>query len=279
MDKNTSKLEKIKSKYIFKKVFTFLCKFKKFELIINNKLLQNKLEVNIEDYKKESGRIVKIEKEKGILMEYISGTNILLYEGEFLNGKKNGKGKEYYINGKLKFEGEYLKGKKVEGIGYDIEGNKTLILQNDCKGKEYYNKGKIKFDGEYFNGKRWKGIGYDYQGNKIFEMKYGKGKCKDFYFNGNLFFEGEYFNGKKNGKGKEFSKDNKLIFEGEYLNDLKIKGNGFDNEGYKFLIIDKDGQGIEYYDNGIIQFKGKYLDGKRWAGKGKEYDSLGQLAN
>ena len=34
------------------------------------------------------------------------------FEGEYLNGERNGKGIEYYENGKLKFEGEYLNGKK-----------------------------------------------------------------------------------------------------------------------------------------------------------------------
>ena len=37
---------------------------------------------------------------------------ILIFEGEILNGKINGKGKEYGFNGKIKFEGEYLEGKK-----------------------------------------------------------------------------------------------------------------------------------------------------------------------
>ena len=39
----------------------------------------------------------------------------LLFEGEYLNGQRNGEGKEYnFINGKLEFEGEYLNGKKME---------------------------------------------------------------------------------------------------------------------------------------------------------------------
>ena len=37
---------------------------------------------------------------------------ILIFEGEYLNGKRNGKGKEYNDNGQLIFEGEYLDGKK-----------------------------------------------------------------------------------------------------------------------------------------------------------------------
>ena len=39
----------------------------------------------------------------------------LIYIGGFSNGKRNGKGKEYnYDDGKLIFEGEYLNGKKME---------------------------------------------------------------------------------------------------------------------------------------------------------------------
>ena len=41
----------------------------------------------------------------------------LLYEGEYLNGEWNGKGKEYGFDGKIKFEGEYLKGKRWSGKG------------------------------------------------------------------------------------------------------------------------------------------------------------------
>ena len=37
---------------------------------------------------------------------------ILLFEGEYLNGEINGKGKEY-VDGELVFEGEYLNGKRI----------------------------------------------------------------------------------------------------------------------------------------------------------------------
>ena len=36
----------------------------------------------------------------------------LIYDGEYLNGQKNGQGKEY-DNGKLIYEGEYLMEKKM----------------------------------------------------------------------------------------------------------------------------------------------------------------------
>ena len=45
------------------------------------------------------------------------------FEGEYLNGERNGKGKEYYEGGALKFEGEYLNGKIWNGKGYNIKGD------------------------------------------------------------------------------------------------------------------------------------------------------------
>ena len=38
----------------------------------------------------------------------------LIFKGEYLNGRRNGKGKEYHNNGRLIFEGEYLNGKRLE---------------------------------------------------------------------------------------------------------------------------------------------------------------------
>ena len=40
------------------------------------------------------------------------------FEGEYLNGKKNWKGKEYYAKGNLKFDGEYLYNYNIKGKLY-----------------------------------------------------------------------------------------------------------------------------------------------------------------
>ena len=40
----------------------------------------------------------------------------MVFEGEYINGERKGKGKEYDYNGNLKFEGEYLN-KKRNGKG------------------------------------------------------------------------------------------------------------------------------------------------------------------
>ena len=59
----------------------------------------------------------------------------LKFEGEYLNGKRNGKGKEYYENGKLKFKGEYLNGKRWNGKGYNKKGDKEFEIKD---GKDEY---------------------------------------------------------------------------------------------------------------------------------------------
>ena len=48
------------------------------------------------------------------------------FEGEYLNGKSYGEGKEYYI-GTLIFEGEYLNGKR-NGKGKQYSDNGILIF-------------------------------------------------------------------------------------------------------------------------------------------------------
>ena len=76
---------------------------------------------------------------KGKIKIY-SDNGELIFEGEYLNGEKNGNGKEYdYNSGKLRFEGKYLNGEK------------------NGKGKEYYTNDKLKFEGELFKRrKKWK---------------------------------------------------------------------------------------------------------------------------
>ena len=147
---------------------------------------------------------------------------ILEFEGEYLNGERNGKGKEYnYYTGILEFEGEYLNGQRNgKGKEYDLDSN--LLFEGEylysfkIRGKEYIN-GILEYKGEYKYGNKWNGKGYDEYGNIIYELINGNGKIKE-YFDNKLIFEGEYLNGKRNGKGKEYDIYGTLIFEGEYLN-------------------------------------------------------------
>ena len=76
----------------------------------------------------ENGNIIyKLDNGKGTIKEY-NNLNILIYEGEYLNGKRNGKGKEYNKNSELIFEGEFLNGKKWNG-----KGEEYLEIMNESE--------------------------------------------------------------------------------------------------------------------------------------------------
>ena len=102
----------IKSLYIIKKIFSFLKKKHKLNMIIYNKELQNIFLVDIDDYKVISSKY-KIGGKNGKGREYIINTNKLIFEGEYLDRKKNGKGKEYDYNGKIQFEGNFENGERI----------------------------------------------------------------------------------------------------------------------------------------------------------------------
>ena len=82
----------IKSKYNVIKIFSFLDLKTKLHIVNYNKSFQRLFGLNIEHYKKVSEKY-KIYGINGFGKEYLK--NILFFEGEYLNGKKNGKGKEY----------------------------------------------------------------------------------------------------------------------------------------------------------------------------------------
>ena len=101
---------------------------------------------NGKGYDYNGNEIYEIKEGKGYVKEFYSDGS-LLFEGEYLNGEKTGKGIEY-LHGKLFFKGEYLNWKR------------------SGKGKEYFDNGLIKFEGEYKYDSIWNGKGYDYNGEK-----------------------------------------------------------------------------------------------------------------
>ena len=185
-------LEDIKSQYILRIIIFRLREKRKLKLVKYNKNLQIKLDIKLLNYKIFSGKSITFydnNKKGNIYDEY---KNKLLFEGDVLNGQKNGKGKEYYDNGKIIYEGEFLNGYR------------------NCKGKEYYKNGKLKIEGEYLNGKMHNGK-IHYLKNNIIELKNGEGiikECNDYC--SNIIYDGEYLNGVRHGKGKEYVDNGKL---------------------------------------------------------------------
>ena len=124
---------------------------------------------------------------KGIKYSYKTDN---YYEGDFINGLKEGNGIE--INNGNKYEGSFENDKKCGygkltfGSGDIYEGN-FLNNKFDGEGHYYYKKNGNEYIGEYSNG--------------VFN---GEGKYK---WNENEYYKGQYKNGIKEGKG-EIRKEN-----------------------------------------------------------------------
>ena len=69
---------------------------------------------------------------------------VVRYEGEYFNGERQGKGKEFSKEGRLIYVGEYFKGER------------------HGKGKEFSNEGRLIYEEEYAYGK-WDGKGKQYE--------------------------------------------------------------------------------------------------------------------
>ena len=168
---------------------------------------------NGKGYDAKNNLIYEIKDGKGLIKEYDSD-NILLFEGEYVNGAKKGNAKKYDKDGKLRFDGEMFYGNKWNGKIYSPNKNIVCELEKEKgfikKFKWYYEK---VFGGEYINRK--------------FN---GEGKI---YYKGNKIYEGEFLNGKKNGKGTVYF-DNKLRFDGEYLYGYKIRGKEYINDKLEY---------------------------------------------
>ena len=117
---------KIRSSFILKKIFLYISNKKKFNTIVYNKELQKKLGLNLYDFIRFSDG--KFKKGKNTICLYNIDES-LIYEGDYLNNKKNGYGKEYNEKGKLIYEGDYINDKKWTGTEkiYD-EMNSELIF-------------------------------------------------------------------------------------------------------------------------------------------------------
>ena len=92
-------LKNIKSLYFIKFIFVYVDEKQKLKIVKSNKRLQKNIGISIINYKFFTGKYIIYESNR-IGKEYYGYDNILIFEGEYLNGKRNGKGKEYHYDGK-----------------------------------------------------------------------------------------------------------------------------------------------------------------------------------
>ena len=121
-----------------------------------------------------------------------------IFEGKYINGMKNGFGKEYNYIGGILFEGVYLNGKRWIGSEHDFTKN---LIYEIKEGKRYINNIEYKNKNLYY--------GEDGSFNKYIIKK-------EYYDNTVLEFEGEYLYEERNVYGKLHDKKGNLIYEGKF---------------------------------------------------------------
>ena len=97
-------LKDIKSLYFLKKIFEYIYRKKKLKLVKYNKTKQYNIDISIIYCKYFTGKYI-IYGANGTGQEYDWRDN-LLFKGDYSNGEKNGKGKEYnpYNSSNVLFE-------------------------------------------------------------------------------------------------------------------------------------------------------------------------------
>ncbi len=140
------------------------------------------------------------------LLESIPFVSFSKYSGDKKNGRPDGFGKETLWLFDEHYEGEWVNG-KMHGKGRQWFGPKSK-----SPGQEY--KGTFQFDLMHGKGTLTLSDGQVYKG-EFFEDKYhGKGEC--FFPNGD-YFKGEYVNNLQHGYG-EYTYSNGKIDKGNYVN-------------------------------------------------------------
>ena len=188
--------------------------------------------------------------------------NMDYFEGEFVSGKKEGKGKLIYSNG-TEYKGNF-KNNKPDGYGQLTQENGE-VYQGEWK------EGKINGHGTRFHKN-----GDKYIGNYINNVRNGYGIY--IFSNGNTY-EGNWVKGKADGVGI-FKYNNGNIYEGEFKDNI-IEGKGKlilkSGEIYKGMFVNGTihGEGSYINDKGEI-YIGEFKNGKK-DGKGKLQDKNGNI--
>ncbi len=151
---------------------------------------------------------------------------VVVYKGNFANGKYEGEGIQKDANGLLKYEGTFANG-EYEGTGKVYEMD-DLVYEGELSKGLYEGKGKLYEDGILVYSGSFSAGEYD-----------GFGKL---YEDGEVVYDGSFSAGVKSGRGIAYKKRH-MIYKGD-----------FEEDKY-------NGTGVAYNDNGILVYKGGFVDG------------------
>lgn len=201
-----------------------------------------------------------------------------VYEGEFEEDVREGRGSLYHSNGNVKYTGEW-KNDKPNGIGVLFHENGNKFYEGKweegsaCGQGVLFNElGRIEYEGQFEKSKK-SGIGIAYyeDGSKY------KGEWKDdeingfgsfFYSTGELSYRGSWHNSKRDGHGIILSRENILIYQGSFSAGKRCGvGKSYYEEGKleydgQWHNDEMSGEGILYDKNGIKVFQGFFDHGR-----------------
>ena len=174
----------------------------------------------------EETELVYVEGEKEAftgIAKYYSKDESSIFEFPYKNGKKEGRGKEYYLNGKFKSDAFFIDG----------------LLQGKSIG--YYENGNLEYEENYKDGKL-------------------DGLVKNYYENGQLKTELNYKNGQLDGLARAYHENGQLHIEENYK-DGKLEGEStnYDEKGNIILrLIYKDDEIIESTGEEVLTTENKF---------------------
>jgi hypothetical protein len=199
---------------------------------------------------------------KGILKYIKSNGEITIYEGETLNGYRNGKGKYNWTTGE-KYEGEW-KDDKANGIGIYTYPNGSKYEGQLSDGKKNGNGMLTDINGDKYEGE-WKG-----------DLRNGQGT---YTWSSGSKYVGQFRDDKPNGQGT-FTWPSGSRYVGQHK-DGNRDGQGIltDSDGSKYEGEWKDdkkhGQGTYTYSNSS-KYVGEFIDGY-FSGNGIFTDISGEI--
>ena len=174
----------------------------------------------------EETELVYVEGEKEAftgIAKYYSKDESSIFEFPYKNGKKEGRGKEYYLNGKFKSDAFFIDGLlQGKSIGYYENGN--LEYEENYKDgkldglvKNYYENGQLKSELNYKNGQL-------------------DGLARAYHENGQLHIEENYKDGKLEGESTNYDEKGNITSKRIYKDD-----------GFEVLV----GDGSDTADNAL----------------------------
>jgi len=144
------------------------------------------------------------------IAKYYSKDESSVFEFPYKNGKKEGRGKEYYLNGKFKSDAFFIDGLlQGKSIGYYENGN--LEYEENYKDgkldglvKNYYENGQLKTELNYKNGQL-------------------DGLARAYHENGQLHIEENYKDGKLEGESTNYDENGNLTSKAIYKDDEMVE--------------------------------------------------------